>query len=72
MAIAMASQGTGVAIGDWALIGDDLRSGRLCMPFALKVLTGKGYYLVSPGKAMPAGLEELMAWLQGRAAAPGF
>ena len=44
MAMAMASQGTGVAIGDWALVGDDLRSGRLCMPFGLKVLTGKGYY----------------------------
>lgn len=27
MAMAMASQGTGVAIGDWSLIGDDLRGG---------------------------------------------
>ncbi|QXH52562.1 LysR family transcriptional regulator [Pseudomonas fakonensis] len=67
MAMAMASQGTGVAIGDWALIGDDLRSGRLCMPFRLKVMTGKGYYLVSPGKAMPAGLGELLDWLQDQA-----
>ncbi|MFK3771915.1 LysR substrate-binding domain-containing protein [Pseudomonas sp. NPDC089406] len=67
MAMAMASQGTGVAIGDWALIGDDLRSGRLCMPFGLKVMTGKGYYLVSPGKAMPAGLGELLDWLQAQA-----
>ncbi|MDF0731098.1 LysR substrate-binding domain-containing protein [Pseudomonas entomophila] len=68
MAMAMASQGTGVAIGDWALIGDDLRSGRLCMPFGLKVMTGKGYYLVSPSKAMPAGLVALLTWLeeQGR------
>jgi len=67
MAMAMASQGTGVAIGDWALIGDDLRSGRLCTPFGLKVMTGKGYYLVSPGKAMPAGLAELLDWLQRQA-----
>lgn len=67
MAMAMAAQGTGVAIGDWALVGDDLRSGRLCMPFGLKVLTGKGYYLVSPSKHMPAGLGELMDWLEGRA-----
>ncbi|NIF17017.1 LysR substrate-binding domain-containing protein [Pantoea sp. Cy-639] len=63
MAMAMASQGTGVAIGDWALIGDDLRSGRLCMPFKLKVMTGKSYYLVSPAKTMPAGLAELIDWL---------
>lgn len=68
MAMAMASQGTGVAIGDWALIGDDLRSGRLCMPFALKVMTGKGYYLVSPGKAVAPGLAQLIAWLQARSA----
>lgn len=67
MAMAMASQGTGVAIGDWALIGDDLRSGRLCMPFALKVITGKGYYLVCPSKSLPPGLGELLEWLQARA-----
>ncbi|MGE8469402.1 MAG: LysR substrate-binding domain-containing protein [Pseudomonas putida] len=67
MAMAMASQGTGVAIGDWSLIGDDLHSGRLCMPFALKVTTGKGYYLVSQAKHLPAGLVELMDWLQARA-----
>lgn len=67
MAMAMASQGTGIAIGDFALIGDDLRAGRLCMPFELKVTTGKGYYLVSPSKSMPTGLVELMEWLQGRA-----
>ncbi|HDS1734045.1 MULTISPECIES: LysR substrate-binding domain-containing protein [Pseudomonas] len=67
MAMAMASQGTGVAIGDWALIGDDLRSGRLCMPFALKVRTGKGYYLASPDKGMPVGLIELLDWLEERA-----
>lgn len=67
MAMAMASQGTGVAIGDWALIGDDLRSGRLCMPFELKVMTGKGYYLVYPPKAAAPGLLELLEWLEGRA-----
>ncbi|WP_449431375.1 LysR substrate-binding domain-containing protein [Pseudomonas putida] len=63
MAMAMASQGTGIAIGDWALIGDDLRSGRLCMPFGVKVLTGKAYYLVSQAKSLPARLIELMDWL---------
>ncbi|WP_207936856.1 LysR substrate-binding domain-containing protein [Pseudomonas sp. 51_B] len=67
MAMAMASQGTGVAIGDWALIGDDLRSGRLCMPFPLKVRTGKGYYLASQAKSLPPGLVELMDWLEQQA-----
>ena len=64
MAMSMASQGTGVAIGDWSLIGDDLHGGRLCMPFGLKVTTGKGYYLVSQATHLPAGLVELLDWLQ--------
>ncbi|TFF41171.1 LysR substrate-binding domain-containing protein [Pseudomonas sp. RIT623] len=67
MAMAMASQGTGIAIGDFALIGDDLRAGRLIMPFELKVATGKSYYLVSPTKTLPSGLAELMDWLARQA-----
>lgn len=63
MAMAMASQGTGVAIGDWALIGDDLAGGRLVMPFDLRVRTGKAYYLVQPGRVPAPGLLELVAWL---------
>ena len=63
MAMAMASQGTGVAIGDWALIGEDLASGRLVTPFGLRVRTGKAYYLVRPEKAAGQGLLELFGWL---------
>ena len=63
-AMSMASHGTGVAIGDWSLIGDDLNAGRLVMPFDLKVRTGMGYYVVMPEKQQPsAKLRELMAWL---------
>lgn len=68
MAMAMAAQGTGVAIGDWSLIGDDVRAGRLCTPFGLKVGTGKGYYLVCPPGALAPGLLELLDWLEDRAA----
>lgn len=64
LAMSMASQGTGVAIGDWSLIGDDLSAGRLVMPFDLKVKTGLAYYLVFPQKPEPSGkLRELMEWL---------
>ncbi|WP_339479152.1 LysR substrate-binding domain-containing protein [Pseudomonas fluorescens] len=63
-AMSMASHGTGVAIGDWSLIGDDLHAERLVMPFELKVKTGLAYYLVVPqgGETSPP-LEELMLWL---------
>ena len=64
LAMSMASQGTGVAIGDWSLIGDDLSAGRLVMPFELKVKTGLAYYLVFPEKPGPSPkLRELMGWL---------
>jgi LysR family glycine cleavage system transcriptional activator len=64
LAMSMASQGTGVAIGDWSLIGDDLSAGRLVMPFELKVKTGLAYYLVFPDKPGPSPkLRELMGWL---------
>jgi len=70
LAMSMASQGTGVAIGDWSLIGDDLSAGRLVMPFELKVKTGLAYYLVFPEKTAPSSrLRELMAWLVEQAQA---
>ena len=52
-AMSMASHGTGVAIGDWSLIGDDLRAERLVMPFELKVKTGLAYYVVVPQVVKP-------------------
>ncbi|MNJ40751.1 Glycine cleavage system transcriptional activator [compost metagenome] len=67
MAMSMASQGTGVAIGDWSLIGDDLRCGRLVTPFPLKVNTGQAYYLVRPQGAASPALQELLDWLCDRA-----
>ncbi|WP_053123293.1 LysR substrate-binding domain-containing protein [Pseudomonas sp. P1.31] len=67
-AMSMASHGTGVAIGDWSLIGDDLRAGRLVMPFELKVKTGLAYYVVLPPGTEPSPpLEELMIWLTEQA-----
>ncbi|MNG23385.1 DNA-binding transcriptional activator GcvA [compost metagenome] len=67
MAMSMASQGTGVAIGDWSLIGDDLSCGRLVTPFPLKVSTGQAYYLVWPQGSASSTLQELLNWLWERA-----
>jgi len=70
LAMSMASQGTGVAIGDWSLIGEDLSAGRLVMPFELRVKTGLGYYLVCPQVPEPsAKLRELLGWLVKQAQA---
>ncbi|MFF7707067.1 LysR substrate-binding domain-containing protein [Pseudomonas sp. NPDC007930] len=48
LAMSVAAQGAGVAIGDYALIAEDLAEGRLVAPFALRVATGMGYWLVAP------------------------
>ncbi|MDY7566316.1 LysR substrate-binding domain-containing protein [Pseudomonas sp. RTC3] len=69
LAMSVASQGTGVAIGDWALIGEDLSAGRLVAPFDLKVRTGAAYYLVYPERSDPSPeLRELIDWLLVQAA----
>ncbi|KAF1033667.1 MAG: Glycine cleavage system transcriptional activator [Pseudomonas sp.] len=68
LAMTVVSQGSGVAIGDRALIGEDLKAGRLGTPFELNVPTGMGYYLVYPAGTEPsAGLEALMTWLVSQA-----
>ena len=69
LAMSVASQSTGVAIGDWALIGEDLSTGRLVTPFDLKVRTGAAYYLVYPERSDPSPqLRELIDWLLTQAA----
>ena len=70
LAMTVAAQGNGVAIGDWSLIGDDLQAGRLAVPFDLKVRTGAAYLLVSSPRSEPAPpLRELMDWLVAQATA---
>jgi LysR family glycine cleavage system transcriptional activator len=64
LAMTVASQGLGVAIGDWSLIGEDLSAGRLATPFELKLRTGDAYFLVHPERPAPSPqLAELVDWL---------
>lgn len=69
LAMTVASQGSGIAMGDWALIGEDLSAGRLVTPFDLKVKTGAGYYFVYPTRTESTPqLRELLDWLLEQAA----
>ena len=69
LAMTVASQGSGVAMGDWALIGEDLSAGRLVTPFDLKVRTGAAYYFVYPSRTAPSPhLQQLLDWLLIQAA----
>ncbi|MFJ3466754.1 LysR substrate-binding domain-containing protein [Pseudomonas sp. NPDC090201] len=69
LAMTVASQGSGVAMGDWALIGEDLSAGRLVTPFDLKVRTGAAYYFVYPNRTAPSPhLQQLLDWLLIQAA----
>ncbi|WP_296180055.1 LysR substrate-binding domain-containing protein [Pseudomonas sp. UBA1879] len=70
LAMTVASQGSGLAMGDWALIGEDLSTGRLMTPFDLKVKTGAAYYVVYPPRsAAKPYIRELLDWLQAQAQA---
>ncbi len=51
MALRIAEQGSGVAIGDVALIADDIALGRLVAPFPVEVPSGLSYWLVARPEA---------------------
>ncbi|WP_374555810.1 LysR substrate-binding domain-containing protein [Aquitalea pelogenes] len=63
-----AASGLGVAIGDMALLQDELEQGRLVCPFDSQLHTGSGYWLVYPESyAEHPGLQDLLSWLREQA-----
>lgn len=65
-----AADGLGIAIGQTALLVDDLKSGNLVSVFHLPVRTGASYYLVRPQLQRQSRKVELFrAWLQEQIAA---
>jgi LysR family glycine cleavage system transcriptional activator len=70
LAYQAAVDGLGVAIAQQAFIAEDLRSGRLVMPFALPVVTQEAYYLgFHPDRTKAPRIAALEAWLMAEAAA---
>ena len=66
-----ASEGHGVALGQWVLVADDLATGRLVEPFALRIPSDHAYYVVAP----PGSLERskvlaFRRWIHEEAARP--
>lgn len=74
MAIGLALDGKGVALGRSPLIGRELQEGRLVAPFHLPLATGSGYWIVH--RKRPAEARKIMAfkdWLLAQAdTAPGL
>lgn len=50
LAYQMAMNGAGVALGQLALVEDDLRTGRLVAPFAQRTHSGDAFYLIYPNR----------------------
>jgi len=64
MALQAAVQGQGVALGNTALVADDLAAGRLVWPFALCLPTMFAYYVVCPeGRADEPTITAFRDWL---------
>lgn len=72
LVIQEAVAGRGVALGHTALIGEELRAGRLVKPFKL-VLAGRGdYYIVhQPGAEEQPKVVAFLNWLRAQAAQDG-
>jgi LysR family transcriptional regulator, glycine cleavage system transcriptional activator len=64
LALDLARDGVGVALGQRMMAGDDLAAGRLVPPSRITVQLGHPYCLVHPrGNARRAGLRSLIDWL---------
>ena len=50
LAYQMAMNGAGVALGQLALVEDDLRTGRLVAPFSQRTHSGDAFYLIYPNR----------------------
>ncbi len=70
MAVAVAAEGGGVALGRTSLIESDLASGRLVRPFDLDLPIDEGFFLVAPEKgARHPDAAVFRDWLLAEAAA---
>ena len=71
-AIEAAVQGAGVLLGHTLLLHDDVVSGRLVLPWAVALATGRAYYLVQPmHKRTRPAVQAFGAWLHAEMAAMG-
>ncbi len=63
-----AAEGLGIAIGQTALLADDLREGRLVTPFGRPLERNLGHYLVWPASTRPDRRQQaLLAWFKEEA-----
>lgn len=70
LAYQAAIEGMGIAIAQRCLIRDDLRAGKLVMPFDFSLKDGWGYYFIYlPGSAHETRLVEFREWLLNAEAA---
>jgi LysR family glycine cleavage system transcriptional activator len=70
MVLEAAAAGEGVALGRLSLAADDLRAGRLCVPFGPRLPTRFAYWLVTaPAKAERPKVRAFREWLLAEARA---
>ncbi|HRL37708.1 MAG TPA: LysR substrate-binding domain-containing protein [Ottowia beijingensis] len=67
LAFQMALAGAGVAMGQLALVQDDLAAGRLVAPFALRVDSTEAFHLIYPNRlAYDDAVRDFRDWLLGQ------
>jgi LysR family glycine cleavage system transcriptional activator len=69
-ALDAASEGAGVLLAHDLLAYDDLRTGRLIIPVALPIASGRAYYVVCPKqRSMVPQVRAFRDWIKQEAAA---
>jgi LysR family transcriptional regulator, glycine cleavage system transcriptional activator len=59
----------GIMIAQYALVEDDINTGRLMAPFSLRVATGRGYYMAAhPNRVQTARVKAFADWILEEAA----
>jgi LysR family glycine cleavage system transcriptional activator len=72
LALEAAGDGMGVAMGPLSMIGGELRSGKLQMPFPRRVVATPGYYVICrKGRESEAKIRQFCEWLAAEGHAAG-
>ena len=68
--VAMAANGSGLALARWSLVGDEIGAGRLVRASKRAMLLERSYWVVCPARIRDRPMvREFMTWLQAEAAA---
>ena len=68
LALEAALQGCGITMGRGPFVEDDIKAGRLIVPFDLRIKRDKAWYLVWPKSSLSGKVTAFRSWILEEAA----